>query len=972
MMDANPFVQAYQDQQGGGGSQPPPAPQTQQTPQDQPADIPGVTDNPFIMGFWNATGATRAARRRSARASAKWRRRSRARARWARSAASPRAPARPAWARSASPGRRSPIRSILASQAISKGTLGAIPPDVAQSALGLAIPEAGGLGLAEAGEAAAARQAAQAPKPAPEAAGVLPSAPSAPSAPGEPAPASAEQPSAPSARAQPAAAANDNPFVQAHQAQGSPATPDELGPAQAGDLGAAKTPTDVTKEFTGGVADDLHRNQTAQEGDKIEMRDRWEAMPESARNPQTQQDWYRMGEDEHRPADPAFKEHIQPMRDEAEDLYKKETFYRGKLALPEDEEDAVPRTDPYMHKMVKGKSQLDALTGNAPDPDPWAASRRVDSKIPTKANSSYGRQHFALVGEDGERLPVRLSNDKKTLEFTGQQERGAKLSKKLQGPSNRVERLPNAKGNIKPGETVMVNGKPMRLGEAKARETTAAGGPEYYENAFAAAATNLRQKRAVVRSLKAMSDLKNSPQFEANTRQMRPDGSPPPGTPTNWRRPEFPAFAQRYMHPDIANVIDDFYKRRGADSEWLDKINNIALQTLFFGNPFIHGMNVAAHWYTARGFDWLRPTRYYSLAKTMTQAIQEVKTLGPKYREYVNNGSALLAAGTRMRDFDQQMLSALGETIVKDPKRWNPVIRKLGLNSVADAVKAMSQHSQAALWNIGDVFMMQRVMELEQRGMPLRQAIRETEKHIPNYRLPQKIGTRGIQQFLSNRVIASFSRYHFGMINSFVHMAVDLAGPGKTMAERMEAAGQILATASLVYFITPALNYALQKLTGNAKAKVPSRGSGTIPGMLKDYYNGDTSIPQMFGRLLTLAPLPKWGFETATNRDSFTGRTIGGAPDLKGVAAHVGHTLRTFSGGGQDLARQGIEAAQQGGIPGGLKGLGEGLLKRSLGVSVPSPEQAKKAEDYKKRAASEEKSFEKGSYLHYLFGTSDK
>jgi hypothetical protein len=262
------------------------------------------------------------------------------------------------------------------------------------------------------------------------------------------------------------------------------------------------------------------------------------------------------------------------------------------------------------------------------------------------------------------------------------------------------------------------------------------------------------------------------------------------------------------------------------------------------------------------------------------RAIREVVTQGPEYQRLLREGSGLVYGGVANQKFYETMMKRLGEDIKREPAKWDPIARVLGVGP-SDLVKMLYEGSSRALWSVSDMFMLQRVFELERKGLAADQAIREAEKHIPNYRIPPEVlGSRIVASVLKEPALTEFSRYHYGMLKSYAHMARDLAvGTGK---ERFDAMGNIMATAVMMAAVWPVVNYGIQKLTGDKDLELGPKGSTTIPKDLLDLYNGNKDFIQVLSGLVTIAPVLRTGMEMfPSNMDWFTHKPIAEPDDMK-------------------------------------------------------------------------------------------
>ena len=248
--------------------------------------------------------------------------------------------------------------------------------------------------------------------------------------------------------------------------------------------------------------------------------------------------------------------------------------------------------------------------------------------------------------------------------------------------------------------------------------------------------------------------------------------------------------------------------------------------------------------------------------------------------------------------------------------------------------------SSRALWSISDMMMVQRVLELERKGMGTRAAIAEAERHIPNYRIPPKVlGSRVFAQALKDPSLTTFSRYHYGQWKSYAHMAKDLASAYKDPKQAFDAMGNVFATAVLLAVIGPQINKGLRWLTGDDKLELGPKGSMTIPSELWDMWRGAREPWQFVRNSITLAPIPSAGIDILKGGTDYFGRKIIEPGDLEKhrfgrVGAQVGEQAVQTLVPPYSKAAQGLEAKGKGGIA----GIGKSLAEQGLGLrKTPEP-----------------------------------
>lgn len=647
---------------------------------------------------------------------------------------------------------------------------------------------------------------------------------------------------------------------------------EDLKPAGADVAPPQQFPETPSKGIVSNLDDTLFRIRQSVAADKSELIKKVEAMPEELKNPSLQEKFHYYSE-----GDPsiqlspqervAYDTYIKPLKQEEAALFDRIKGYGYT------EEEINPN---YARRPVKGMTpQFDEVLGIGPGSDPVFGYR----SLPKTTSSLQERVFYALENPEGERSLVALKDGKLYN-------------------VNKGDKLTPVKGakydpNIKPGGEVSIKGQPWALKDARTREIEADTGIEYHKNATANLVDNITRLRSVDRATAFTKAFMQSPEFEAYARSIGDKA------PAGWREVEMPTFRGYKIQPKLANVIDDFYgkKYKGDLAAALEAINHYATSSLFW-SPIPHALNAGAHWATARGWDWITPSGVRSLAVDSARAMREVITQGPKYRELLREGSGMLYSGVANKDFYELLMKRLGEDIRVQPHKWDPIAKVLGVGP-SQLVKLLYEGSSRALWAASDMFMMQRVLELERKGMSTRAAIKEAEKHIPNYRIPPEVlGSRAVNEFLTNPLLTTFSRYHYGMMKSYAHMAKDLAiGDPK---QKLEALGNIMATAALMTFVWPSINYGIQRLTGSKDLKLGPKGSTTIPQNLIDMWNGEKGPTEFLSSLVTIAPGSRALAEEFGNIDWFTGKRIREQADERGMrlgrigaqtAEHLGRNL---------------------------------------------------------------------------------
>lgn len=664
------------------------------------------------------------------------------------------------------------------------------------------------------------------------------------------------------------------------------------------------------------VDDRLFKLRQQITADRAEMTQRFNEMPKSFVKPDTQKRSYMFGE-----KDPQgvlstkertmYDRFLQPLKDEEERLATE---------LADSDVSLKDYNPDYMRRMVKGKNpQFDAFLEGAQDPDPRFSRT---GPIRTSTGSQKERVYFTLVdASGGDRQVVALKGNK--IFPVG----------KNASPSaiKGYKVLPDAKGNeeLKPGAKILKGQKVYTLEQSWTREVKEQTGVDYYMNAIANTMDNVIRLRAIKRALAEIKVIKDSPEGRMYIKPLSEKNIP-----KGYRRVEVPGFYDYVVHPRLANVFDDYYKHSPPEglAAILQRIGHFMTGTMFW-SPVVHMGNEGAHWAVGRGTDWYKPAGWAGLAKTFPMAVREVATQGKLYQAIMREGPGFIYGGIANQDFYQKLLKKMGEEVMVNHSKWDPIARTMGVGP-STLVKMIYDWSNKALWASHDIFLMQRVLELKNKGMSTAQAIHEAEKHIPNYRIPPEVlGSRAVSELLTNPNLTVFSRYHYGMLKAWGHLIKDLAS--KSKGDQIENMGRLFTLGLMGLVIWPAMSKGVQKLSGNEHLSVGPRGPLNLPHDIYEVAKGDKNPLSVLSNLVTIAPATKTALELfPSNLNWFTGKRIMEPGDLKDPR-HVG---RVLGQAGEHIAQNAIQPygmvaqADRSG-----KSLAKSVLMQGLGIKENDP-----------------------------------
>lgn len=618
-------------------------------------------------------------------------------------------------------------------------------------------------------------------------------------------------------------------------------------PAEPGPILEPRPKTGDTVADQSVRADDaLNRLVKNADADKIEARQYLEAQPPEVADPAVQAKLY--GEIEARMVNPDAP--LSPEAQVAFDALKpwkdEETQLGQKLAdMGYGEEHSI---DPnaYVHRVAQGQgSYLDATEAAGRDPVLGDRQGPGTRSLSRSTSSQQSRKFFVLEDARGNRQFVQD---------------------------------PAVAATLKHGEPVwdQTNQTAVTPKYATTAEIEANTGQRYVKNALVNTVDNVLRLRRAARNADVLEGLKTQLGKNGLIHFDQTPGSPP----ENYVRLTMPQFKGAFADPRIAHTLNDFHGElaRGGDLVQLISKANRALTGAIFITPVPHMWNVANHWAIARGFDWLRPGAYKNLMLDGGRAVRAVLTQNDDYQRMLREGSGLMYGGVLNRDFHAAMVKKLGGDILADPKGWTPVAKMFGFANPASLVKTIYRMSSKALWSVSDMFMLQRQFELMRKGMPVREAIHEAEKDIPNYRMPSHIGgdqpaNRALAEVLKNPNLFMFGRYRYGQFKAYAHLAKDLAGKDVPPGTRKEAAGRLFIMAAMAMGGYPILDAVVQKTTGNKDAHVHRGGGMSIPAAIHDMATGEKSWGQGMSSIVQPGPVADIAMEVLNGKDGI-GRNI--------------------------------------------------------------------------------------------------
>jgi len=363
----------------------------------------------------------------------------------------------------------------------------------------------------------------------------------------------------------------------------------------------------------------------------------------------------------------------------------------------------------------------------------------------------------------------------------------------------------------------------------------------YHKNLLANRLDNLAKLRSAVRNAQFIESMKASPDWAGVAAKVSDHPIEPPETNgKKWIVPKVPQFGQYFMEPDLAHALEDA-RGRQHDLDDLttsfDRMGNLVKGSIFW-NPFPHMRNVANHYFVEKGLVGTA-TSLPSTTRSLLRAARAVITQNDDYMRSLRAGASLPYARLITSDLHKALTTKLGEAVTADPKRWDQLAKIAGYDTPINMVKAIYKTSNKALWSFGDILSVARQMELREKGVPYAKATEETEKHMPNYRVPGKVmGSRMISQVLQTPIATYFGRYQYNRLASYLNMAKDMVSSETSIKDKAAAMDKLAMLGVMLTLYYPAMDKAWQKITGNKYATVTRRGAASVPQAAIDVATG--------------------------------------------------------------------------------------------------------------------------------------
>jgi hypothetical protein len=622
--------------------------------------------------------------------------------------------------------------------------------------------------------------------------------------------------------------------------------------------------------------------------------------------------------------DELLDDEVLPLMEDTDNKFK---------ALKEIDGQQAHLIDNYVHRVTKGKGGwLDRIVAGA------KRGTGRGNLLSKSAPQTQGRTMMAIESPEGDRRVISIKGGKATMWDDGQSTELGEI-KNAKGKSDvENETFPEGQPNsvfYDEGKIVEgPDGYDWKIVQATTKEIEANTGIQYYHNALASALVANLQVSKALRGAQFVEAFKASPQFK----EVAFKGARPPD---GWKITQLPQMKDYYFEPHVAEVLDWYAERlRGGDPSIMEKVGQFLRTSIFF-NPLIHIPNITVHWAVERGLTGYNPIRLPAASRAGLKAINAVIHQNQDFLDALEAGAPLQSHREDVAKVTQLFFDQFTDGLEKKEDWAMEAAKKIGMSPIS-LIKAIYRFSGKATWVTNDIAVLQSAYEKMGRspGMRLSDALKETSKHIPDYRLPTRmLNSRALAKVLSNPNISMFMAYHYGAAKSYGEAIKSATGMGGAGGEEPPSGGagggeaepepgkrskageiahgwELLATIGLVTFVLyPLLDKLVQAASGDKNAKMRRAGAATLPYNVYQAATHQKSVGDVVQSVATPAIQTKSAAELIANRDFFTGKNIyDSTADWETQGQQVGRFLaQTVSPIGQAsrVAEGGAEARKR-------------------------------------------------------------
>lgn len=463
------------------------------------------------------------------------------------------------------------------------------------------------------------------------------------------------------------------------------------------------------------------------------------------------------------------------------------------------------------------------------------------------------------------------------------------------------------------------NGASYKIGDATTKEIEANTDLEYYHSAMASRLMQFVKLRQIDRANQFLESWKESADFKKIA--VKNDVIPP----TGWKMTSQVNFRNYYFEPRVAEVLDDLQKQMnsGNYNNAFTGLNRVLADAIFF-NGLAHPINVLlTHTYNRGVTGLVYPPNVIRGIKAGQRALKAMTEKNEDYMELLRNGAHLMSSDVNNKKVAENLASKLSDDLDNKPDIRDRLLNALGytLGQASFKTNVIYKLSHDMAWLSNDFFTMQSIFEaMDERGLSMEDAIKETARFIPDYRRKARLLDRPLSavgkllgnqeaggntaRFIADKLvynsgISMFGSYHVGLMESLKNSILDTAKgtdwtfSSESNVQRLKSADKLAMLALLMVVIYPWLDKRAQEAFGPT-SYITRSGITKYPYLAYKLATGETTSSQAAQQIITPAVLVWEALQQFTDHDFFTGNQITG-PGNEGRINHALNAVAPFA-----------------------------------------------------------------------------
>jgi hypothetical protein len=265
------------------------------------------------------------------------------------------------------------------------------------------------------------------------------------------------------------------------------------------------------------------------------------------------------------------------------------------------------------------------------------------------------------------------------------------------------------------------------------------------------------------------------------------------------------------------------------------------------------------------------------MARASVRAFNAATHINQEYLDIMKHGGAVMREHGTAQKVYKMLIDQARSELIKDPYKLEGMAVHLGLG-LRDILSFPWWFSHHFTWWVNDMAYIERVIERQLEGLDRQAAIRETDRFIPNYRMPPVIlgGSGDLVQWLRSSGAVIFMPYHYGVLKAWGQMAAPLLKDPllrdpRVTHDKLESASKLALAGITLFALLPTADSIFQNITGDPRFRFRRAG------LLTPAYDWERAVPEdtltyvyAMESTFTPSPLSGIGIDLFAKQDYWT------------------------------------------------------------------------------------------------------